>query len=88
MELFGTGFGTTNPTVPAGKAFSGAAPATNQVTVTLGGVAQTLTAYEVGAGLYQINVPVPSNVASGDIPLQASVGGLQTPGERVRITVQ
>jgi uncharacterized protein (TIGR03437 family) len=87
VELFGTGFGPTNPTVPAGKAFSGAAPTTNQVTVTVGGVAQTLTAYEVGAGLYQLNVPVPSNVASGDIPLQASVGGLQTPGT-VRITVQ
>ena len=87
VELFGTGFGPTTPPVPAGKAFSGAAPTANQVTVTVGGVSQTLTAYEVGAGLYQINVAIPSNVASGDIPLLASVGGMQTPGSVV-ITVQ
>jgi uncharacterized protein (TIGR03437 family) len=87
VELFGTGFGPTNPAVPAGKLFSGAAPAANPVTVTVGGIAQTLTAYEVGAGLYQINVAIPSNSASGEIPLQATAGGVQTPAT-VRITVQ
>jgi uncharacterized protein (TIGR03437 family) len=87
VELFGTGFGPTNPAVPAGKVFSGAAPATNPVSLNIGGVTQTLTAYEVGAGLYQINVTIPSNVASGDMVLQGTVGGLQTPST-VRLTVQ
>ena len=31
VELFGVGFGPTNPAVPAGKPFSGAAPITNNI---------------------------------------------------------
>src|SRR5205823_3426155 len=87
VELYGTGFGPTNPPVPAGQPFSGAAPTTNPITVTIGGVSQTVTGYVVGAGLYQLNVTIPANVASGDIPLQASVGGILTP-DTVRISVQ
>lgn len=87
VELFGTGFGPTTPVVHAGQVFSGAVPANTPVSLIIGGVTQTLTAYEVGAGLYQINVTIPANVASGDIALQATVGGLETPAT-VRITVQ
>jgi len=32
-----------------------------------------------GAGLYQINLIVPAGLGAGDVPLQASVGGAQTP---------
>src|SRR5262249_47960866 len=35
--LFGTGFGTTNPTLPAGKLVTKAEPLANNVTVTIGG---------------------------------------------------
>jgi uncharacterized protein (TIGR03437 family) len=87
VELFGTGFGPTNPVVTPGQIFSGAALGTYPVTVTIGGIAQTVNAYEVGAGLYQVNVTIPSNVASGDVALQASVDGAQTPAT-VRISVQ
>jgi uncharacterized protein (TIGR03437 family) len=31
------------------------------------------------AGLYQINLQLPSGVGSGDVPLVATVGGVQTP---------
>ena len=31
------------------------------------------------AGLYQINFTVPSGLGVGDVPLQATVGGTQTP---------
>jgi len=30
------------------------------------------------AGLYQINVTIPANLATGDLPLVATVGGVQT----------
>ena len=32
-----------------------------------------------GAGLYQFNLIVPSGLGTGDVPLQATVGGVQTP---------
>jgi uncharacterized protein (TIGR03437 family) len=74
--------------VPAGKALSIPAPKTvQQVSVTIGSVSQTVDAYIVAAGLYQMNVTIPQNVASGDLPLRATAGGLQTPST-VLISVQ
>jgi len=32
-----------------------------------------------GAGVYQINLTIPSGLGTGDVLLQASVGGVQTP---------
>jgi uncharacterized protein (TIGR03437 family) len=88
LELYGIGFGPTNPPVPAGNAFSGAAPTLPQtVTVTIGGVPATVQfSGIVSAGLYQLNVVVP-DVASGDQLLQANAGGAQTPAG-VYVTVQ
>jgi uncharacterized protein (TIGR03437 family) len=79
LALYGVGFGPTTSTVPAGQGFSGAAPTTNPVTVNIGGQpAKVAFSGLVSAGLYQINVVVP-NVASGDQPVQATVGGVGTP---------
>jgi len=80
VELFGTGFGPTNPAVPAGVTFSGAAPTTNPVTLYINGVSVTPAfAGLSGAGLYQINFTVPSSLGTGDVSLVATVGGVQTP---------
>ena len=81
LELFGVGFGPTNPPVPAGKAFSGSAPTLNTVQLSINNVPVTPTfAGITSAGLYQINVaPVPSGLGTGDVALQATVGGVQTP---------
>jgi len=80
IELFGTGFGPTNPAVPAGQTFSGAAPTTSPVTIRINNLSATPTfAGLSSAGLYQINVTVPSGLGTGDVSLQASVGGVQTP---------
>lgn len=80
IELFGTGFGPTNPAVPAGQAFSGAAPTTNPVTLRINNVSVTPAfAGLSGAGVYQLNLIVPSGLGTGDVSLQASVGGVQTP---------
>ena len=57
IELFAVGLGPTNPAVPAGQAFSGAAPTTNPVTLLINNVSVTPTfAGLSGAGLYQINL--------------------------------
>jgi uncharacterized protein (TIGR03437 family) len=86
--LYGVGFGPTTPHVPAGQVFSGAAPTTNAVTVSIGGVnAKVLFSGITEAGLYQINLIVPPNTGSGDQPLQATVNGVQTPVGPV-VTVQ
>jgi uncharacterized protein (TIGR03437 family) len=86
LVLYGVGFGPTNPPVPAGQPFTGAAPTTNPVTVTIGGQpARVLFSSIVGAGLYQINVVVPS-VPSGDQPVQAAVVGTNAP--LATVTVQ
>jgi uncharacterized protein (TIGR03437 family) len=79
IELFAMGFGPTSPVVPAGQAFSSAAPVTSPVKVLIGGVSVTPSfAGLTGAGLYQINLTVPSGLGTGDLSLVATVGGVQT----------
>jgi uncharacterized protein (TIGR03437 family) len=80
VELFGTGFGPTNPAVLAGHAFSGAAPTTNPVTLLINSASVTPTfAGLSGPGVDQLNLTVPSGLGAGDVSLQASVGGIPTP---------
>jgi uncharacterized protein (TIGR03437 family) len=80
VELFGTGFGPTRPAVPAGHAFSGAAAATNPVSLLIDNVSVTpLFAGLSAAGLDQINLTIPPGLGTGDVPLLAAVGGVQTP---------
>jgi uncharacterized protein (TIGR03437 family) len=79
VELYGVGFGPTNPSVPAGQAFSGAAATTNTVQLAIGG--KTVLPSFSGlseAGLFQINVTIPAGLGTGDLPLVGNVGGVQT----------
>jgi uncharacterized protein (TIGR03437 family) len=80
LELFGTGFGPTIPAVAPGQAFSGAAPTANAVSVLINSVSVTpMWAGLSGAGLDQINLTIPAGLGTGDVPLVATVGGVQTP---------
>jgi uncharacterized protein (TIGR03437 family) len=80
VEFFAVGFGATNPSVPAGKGFAGAAPTTNPVQVLINNVPITPAfAGLSSAGLYQINVTLPAGLGSGDVSLVATVGGSSTP---------
>lgn len=80
VELFAVGLGPTTPPVPAGSAFSGSAPTSNPVTLQINGRNVTPSyAGMTGAGLYQINLTVPTGLGTGDVSLSASVGGVQTP---------
>ncbi len=79
VVLFGVGFGPTTPAVVPGQAFAGAAGTNSPVSLTINGVSITPSfAGLSGAGLYQINVTIPSGMGAGDFPLLASVGGVQT----------
>jgi uncharacterized protein (TIGR03437 family) len=79
VELFGTGFGPTTPTVTPGQLFSGAAATNSAVTLHINGVAVTpLFSGISGAGLYQINLTIPAELGPGDVPLLANVGGAQS----------
>jgi len=80
IVIFGVGFGPTNPTVPAGQGFAGAAPAANPVRLMIDGT--SLTPGFAGlsaAGLFQFNLTLPAGLGTGDVPLVGIVGGVQTP---------
>jgi uncharacterized protein (TIGR03437 family) len=79
IELFAYGFGPTNPAVQAGQAFSGAALTTNPVNLLINNVNVSPSfAGLSSAGLYQINFKVTAGLGTGDVPLVAIVGGVQT----------
>jgi uncharacterized protein (TIGR03437 family) len=87
LLLYGTGFGPTNPNVPAGKPFSGSALTTNPVAVRIGNVPVTpISSAMYATGAYQIALVVP-NAGSGDQPLTLTVAGAQTPANMF-ITLQ
>ncbi len=85
ISLFGTGFGDTSPSVPAGQLDGGIANLTSPVTVMIGNV--TLSSSDVLyaglapgsiSGLYQFNVRVPASTPAGEIPVTITIGGFQT----------
>lgn len=78
LKLFGTGFGPTDPAVAPGAVGPTAAPLTNPVTITIGGVEAAVSFAGLSmAGLYQLNIAVP-HLADGDHEVIARIAGLQT----------
>jgi uncharacterized protein (TIGR03437 family) len=80
LILWGTGFGPTTPAVtpgvqvPADKTYS----TSTLPTVTINGTQVTVYGAALAsgfAGLYQVAIQVPSNMADGDWPVQVSIGG-------------
>jgi protocatechuate 3,4-dioxygenase beta subunit len=79
IQLFGTGFGPTTPGIAAGSVVTSPAQTTTPVTVRIDAQDAPVTyAGLTSAGLYQINVTVPSNLADGDYPVTAEVAGTRT----------
>jgi len=86
--LYGTGFGQTNPAIPDGMLVTKAASLVLLPTVTIGGTCASVAfGGLVGAGLYQINVTVPSSTADGDAAVVAIIGTATSQSGAV-ITVQ
>ncbi|MBZ5594857.1 MAG: hypothetical protein LAP39_21640 [Acidobacteriia bacterium] len=81
VQLYGTGFGPTNPKPPPGESFFGALRTVMPVKLTVGGINADVTFAGLSStGLYQLNVAVPSGVADGDASVVATVGGVQSQG--------
>ena len=81
--LWATGLGPTSPAAPAGVAVPGDQTyATATPTVAINNTPATVfgAALAPGAvGLYQIAIQVPNTLADGDWPIQAGIGGVQSP---------
>jgi len=80
IELYGTGFGPTNPSTPSGQLISAPVPLASLPSITIGGVNATVNqAYLVGPGLYAITVTVPA-ASAGNQSVQAQMAGFQSSG--------
>jgi len=78
IEIYGTGFGPTNPATPISQLVSQPAEVVLPAAVSIGGMtADVQSAGLISPGLYQLSVQIPS-VAAGDQPVQANIGGFQT----------
>ena len=79
VVLFAVGLGPTTPAVLAGQAYSGAASTNSPVVLRINNVAVTPSFAGISsAGLYQINLIMPTGAGTGDVPLLATVGGVST----------
>ena len=82
IALYAVGLGSTFPSLPAGKSFSGALPTTNPVRLEIGNsplfIVNPSFAGLNSAGLYQINFTLPTGLGNGDQPLTARVNGTPT----------
>jgi uncharacterized protein (TIGR03437 family) len=82
--LWATGFGPTMPAAPGGVSVpvSGGYPTASVPTVTINNAPATVYGAALApgsAGLYQIAIQVPSTLADGDWPIQATIGGVASP---------
>jgi uncharacterized protein (TIGR03437 family) len=81
VVLWGTGFGATNPIVPAGTIVTGAPATLALPVVTVGGMPATVVSCVLvtgSVGLYQIAIQLPANVPTGAVAVLASIDGAQT----------
>lgn len=77
VVVYGTGLGVTSPALIPGVVPADAVSLATLPAVTIGGSAATVTFAGVvpgAAGVYQINVQVPSSAPNGDLPLIVQVG--------------
>jgi uncharacterized protein (TIGR03437 family) len=80
IQVFGSGFGATNPPVDPGRLFSGAAPLIDfeGLEIWVGGIEAAVGFSGLsGTGLYQFNVTVPT-LPAGDHEITARIGNSYT----------
>jgi len=78
LTFYGVGFGPITQGNVAGQIASGQSALLNKLTMTIGGSPAAVSYAGLSPGLvgvYQFNVTVPANVATGDLPVQFALGG-------------
>lgn len=86
--LYGTGFGATTPSVPAGVVNTQIANCNGDLVVTIGGAPAKVSFAGMipnYAGLYQFNVEVPASAANGDQQVIAKVAGVSSPSSLLTV---
>jgi len=84
IQVFGTGFGETNPAVPSGQPAPAAEPlarVTRAVTATVDGISAPVSFAGLApnfVGLYQVNVQIPSGVRAGEVNLVLIQDGVES----------
>lgn len=85
VTLWATGLGDTNPHVDAASIVPGTAPTVNPVTVMLNGTPLPAANIQYAgmapglmAGVYQINIQIPTGVAAGDATVKLAVNGVNS----------
>jgi uncharacterized protein (TIGR03437 family) len=82
VQIFGTGFGPTNPVVDPGQLVARPASLKDPglLRVLIGGMPVRVTfAGITGPGLYQLNVTIPEGMRPGDYVIVARIGDVATP---------
>ena len=82
--MFGSGWGSTNPSVPPGDISAPAlSPISGTYTLTIGGITVPSTDVQyIGlapqsiSGLYQLQVKLPASLPDGDQPVVLTIGGV------------
>jgi uncharacterized protein (TIGR03437 family) len=80
--LFATGLGQTNPPYPVGQVLTAAYPVPDlsKVSVLIGGQpALVQFAGMTYAGVFQVNIQVPSGIPAGDQPIVLGIAGQASP---------
>lgn len=77
IQLFGTGFGATNPAIPTGYLFNTPEPVAQPVAATVGGVPANVAGYLIYPGVYQLNVTMPA-LPDGDAAVSVTIGGVSS----------
>jgi uncharacterized protein (TIGR03437 family) len=92
LVIYCNGLGAVNPPVPTGNLAPSVEPLArteNPVTVTIGGVAASVSFAGLAPGfpdLYQVNVTIPSGVGSGNaVPVVLTIAGQSSPPATVSI---
>jgi uncharacterized protein (TIGR03437 family) len=86
LTMYGIGFGTVTPSIPAGQVVEALSGLTNTLQITFGGMPCTITYQGLTpgyVGLYQFNVTVPNIPANDTTPVVFSVNGTPVPQKLV-----
>jgi uncharacterized protein (TIGR03437 family) len=77
IQVFGSGFGATNPVAPAEQLVTGSPTLVNKPTIRVGEAAADFPGNGnlVSSGVYQFNITVPASLADGDHAITATASG-------------